>query len=270
MRSWFITGASSGIGRALAEAALARGDRVAATFRHAAQAERFTALAPARSRGVRLDVTDLAAIAAAVAPAGDIDILVNNAGYSLQGVVETTSLAAAQAQVATHLLGPLALIQAVLPGMRARRAGHIVNIGSLAAHMPGDGFGLYAAVKAALETLSASLAAELAPLGIHVTSVVPGAFRTGISAARQSSGTSIADYADLDARRLARLDAVAGRQRGDPARAAAAMLRMVDAPHPPRCFALGPDAIDGLRRHAAALAAAADASEALGGATDFE
>lgn len=270
MRSWFITGASSGIGQALAEAALARGDRVAATFRSDVQAEGFTALAPGRSLGVRLDVTDLGAIGPAVAQAGDIDILVNNAGYSLEGVVETTSIAVAQAQVATHLLGPLALIQAVLPAMRARGAGHIVNIGSLAAHTPGDGVGIYAAAKAALETLSASLASELSPLGVHVTSVVLGAFRTGISAARQSTCGSVADYAVLDAARRARFEAAAGRQRGDPARAAAAIIEMVDASHPPRRFALGPDAIDGLRRNAAALIEAADASEALGGSTDYE
>ncbi len=216
-----------------------------------------------------LDVTDLPAAAPAIARAGEIDILVNNAGYNLHGVVETTSAAAFQALIDTHLLGPVALIQAALPGMRARRSGHILNIGSLAVHTPGAGVGAYAAVKAGIEALSVSLAAEVEPFGIRVTAVSPGGFRTAIGDSRRATDRAIADYAEIDAVRLARMAEVAGRQRGDPVKGAAAILTLVDAPNPPRRFAIGPDAIAGFRQQAAALNQSADDWEAVGGATDF-
>jgi NAD(P)-dependent dehydrogenase (short-subunit alcohol dehydrogenase family) len=269
MRNWLITGVSSGLGRALAEAALARGDIVTGTLRNPTAAAAFEALAPGRSRAAVLDVTDGQAVSRVAAAAGAIDVLVNNAGYSLEGVVEATNLGEIRAQIETHLVAPILLIQATLPGMRARRCGHILNIGSLAAHTPGGGTSIYAAVKAALETLSTGLAREVAPFGICVTAVIPGAFRTALGASRHSAGAEIEDYAASDATRRVRLAALSGAQRGDPAKAAAAILALTDAESPLGRFAVGPDAIEGLRTHAAALIADAALSEPLGGRTDI-
>ncbi len=274
MRSWFITGTSSGLGRAIAEAALARGDRVAGTVRTAEAATAFAALAPGRAQPILLDVADHAAARRAIAEvemaAGGIDVLMNNAGYSLEGCVEASDALEVRAQIDTHFLAPITLIQAALPAMRRRRSGHILNVGSLAAHTTNAGTAVYAGVKAAIETLSVGLAQELAPFGIRVTAVIPGAFRTRIGDARRSAAAALDDYAPADAARRQRLAAMSGRQRGDPVRGAQAVLALVDAADPPVRFALGPDAIDGLRAHAAALLDAADRWEALGSATDLE
>ncbi len=269
MKNWFITGASSGLGRALADAALARGDRVTGTFRDPAAASAFETGGEGRARGVLLDVTDSESAARAIAECGAIDVLVNNAGYSLEGVVEATTIAEVQGQIDTHLIAPLVLIRAALPGMRARRSGRILNLGSLAAHTPNGGTSVYAAVKAGIETLSLGLANEVAPFGIRVTTVVPGAFRTRLGTSRRSVGAQIADYAEADEARRTRLAAFSGSQRGDPARAAQAMLAIADADDPPLIFGLGPDGLDGLRAHATLLNEQADRWAELGGATDF-
>jgi len=270
MRNWFITGASSGFGRALAEAALARGDHVVGTVLDPADAPALEALAPGRAQAVVLDVTDRDASARAIEAAGRIDILVNNAGYSLEGVVEATSLDEMRRLIETHLIAPIALSQAALPAMRKQRSGHIINISSQAAHMPGGGVSIYAAAKAGIETLSAGLAREVAQFGIWVTAVVPGAFRTALGTARRSAGARIADYEASDQARRAFLATLTGGQRGDPARGAAAILALTDLPEPPMRFAIGPDAIEGLRDHAAELIENVRRWEALGSDTDFK
>jgi len=269
MRHWFITGTSSGLGRALAEAALGRGDRVTGTVLDPRDCEAFEALAHGRAKAVVLDVTDAAACERAIDAASSIDILVNNAGYSLEGVLEACSMDEIQRLLAVHLMAPIALMKAVLPGMRARRSGHIFNIASQAAHMPTPGISIYAAAKAAVETLSRAVAQEVAPFGIKVTVLVPGAFRTALGAARQSAGVRIDDYADSDEARRAFLASFTGMQRGDPAKAAAAVIRLLDFDSPPSVFAIGPDAFAGLRDHAERLMLDANQWETCGRATDF-
>lgn len=273
MRSWFITGVSSGLGRALAEAALERGDQVTGTVRTTEARDAFVALSPGRARSVLLDVTDRAAGVAAIAEAeaamGGIDILVNNAGYSLEGTVESTGFDQIEEQIATHLIAPVILMRAALPGMRARRSGHLFTVGSLAAHIPGGGVALYAGVKAAIEGLSIGLAQEVEPFGIKVTCVVPGAFRTRLGDSRQSAADSISDYAEADEARRAWFASWSGQQRGDPSKAAQIILDLADRHDPPRLFPLGPDAIQGFRTRAGVLSDAATLWEPIGGATDL-
>jgi NAD(P)-dependent dehydrogenase (short-subunit alcohol dehydrogenase family) len=251
VRNWFITGVSSGLGRALAEAVLAHGDSVTGTLRSREACDRFAALVPGRSRAALLDVTDLDGVRAAIEEAeragGGIDILVNNAGYSFEGTVEAASFEEIRAQFETNLFGPIAFIKAVLPFMRARRHGHIFNVGSMAAHVASDGIAIYGSVKLALEALSEGLAREVESFGIRVTMVVPGAFRTELGSSRRSAAANILDYAALDRHRRERLAQLSGTQRGDPRKAAAAILAVLDTPTPPFRLVLGPDAVDGLR-----------------------
>jgi NAD(P)-dependent dehydrogenase (short-subunit alcohol dehydrogenase family) len=247
-KTWLITGVSSGLGRALAEAALAAGDRVAGTARREADVAAFAELAPGRAFGVRMDVTDEAAVANGVAEAeaalGGINILVNNAGYGLVGAIEETSLAEARAQFEANVFGPLALIRAVLPSMRARGAGHVINITSVSGLAAWSGTGVYCASKFALEAIGETLAQEVAPLGIKVTNVAPGGLRTdyaGRSMVR--AATLIDDYAGTahEAPRL--LGEYAGHESGDPARAAQAILTLAAMSAPPLHLLLGADAI---------------------------
>ena len=246
--NWLITGVGSGLGKALAAAALARGDVVAGTIRGLDQQAAFEALAPGRTFGFQLDLGDVEAAGRVVAEAegalGGIGVLVNNAGYGLIGAVEEASAAEVARQFAVNVFGPLAAIQAVLPFMRARRAGHIVNITSVSGHAAWAGTGVYCASKFALEGLGETLAQELEPLGIKATNVAPGGLRTDY-AARSMTATarSIPDYDETAhlSRRL--LEAGAGREKGDPFRAALAILQLVDSPAPPVRLFLGTDAL---------------------------
>ena len=258
-RTWLITGVSSGLGRALALEALGRGERVWGTVRSDAARDAFLALAAPGTVGASLaEMSDPAAVKAAVAEAqagfGALDILVNNAGYGIMGAVEEVSLAEAEAQFAVNLLGPLAAIQAVLPQMRARRSGHIVNITSVSGLATWAGTGVYCASKFALEGLGMTLAEEVAPLGIHVTNVAPGGLRTdyaGRSLARAAK--VIEDYAataHLSERIVAEH---LGEEPNDPAKAARAILAAVDADPPPRHLLLGADALRYASRYLAAL-----------------
>ncbi|WP_304219077.1 oxidoreductase [Phenylobacterium aquaticum] len=247
-KTWFITGVSSGLGRALAEAALAAGDRVAGTARREVDVMAFSALAPGRTLGVQLDVTDEAAVTRGVAEAaaayGAIDVLVNNAGYGLIGAVEEVSLAEARAQFEANVFGPLALIRAVLPAMRAQGAGHIINITSVSGLAAWSGTGIYCASKFALEALGETLAQEVGPLGIKVTNVAPGGLRTDYAGRSMiRAETLIDDYAATahEAPRL--LGEYAGQESGDPAKAAQAILKLVAMEVPPLHLLLGADAI---------------------------
>lgn len=241
---WFVTGCSTGLGRALATAVLDRGWRAVVTAREPGQVADIVAGREDRALALPLDVTAQSQIDAAVDAAmvhfGQIDVLVNNAGYGYLAAVEEGEDDEVRALFDTNVHGLAAVTKAVLPGMRARRSGHIVNVSSLGGLAAFGATGYYHATKFAVEGLSESLAAEVAPLGIGVTIVEPGAFRTNWSGpSMRQSATAIADYADTaGARRTATL-ATYGRQPGDPARAAEAVLTAVTAGEPPLRLLLG-------------------------------
>ncbi|MDQ0392905.1 oxidoreductase [Labrys monachus] len=242
--TWFISGCSTGLGRELARLVLARGWRAVVTARDAARVADLVRGAEDRALALALDVTRPEQIAAAVAEAekrfGGIDVLVNNAGYGYQSPVEEGEDSEIRAQFEANVFGLFALTRAVLPGMRARRKGHIVNITSVAGFIGFAGGGYYAASKHAVEGFSDALAAETAPLGIKVTCVEPGPFRTDWAGRSLRQTTSrIADYADTAAARMKATAGLSGAQPGDPVRAGEAMIRMVEDPDPPRHLVLG-------------------------------
>ena len=247
-KTFLITGVSSGLGRAFAAGALAAGHRVIGTVRRREDAERFAAQAPDRAHPLVLDVTDYRAIPDAVAgveaAAAPVDVLVNNAGYGHEGVLEESSIDDLQRQFAANVFGPVAMIKAVLPGMRARRRGHIVNVTSMGGFITMPGISFYCGSKFALEGLSESLGKEVASFGIRVTALAPGQFRTDW-AGRSMDRTprSVGDYdAVMDPLRAAR-EAKSGTQPGDPDKAAQALLALVEAENPPERLFLGEDAL---------------------------
>jgi len=246
VRKWLITGVSSGLGRAIAEQALARGDIVAGTLRKREQFENFAALAPGRAIPIALDVTDDAAVGPAVsnaiAAADGLDILVNNAGYALMGPIEDIGLAEARREIETNFIGVLKLSQAVLPHFRAQNAGHIINIGSVASVIGFPMNGLYCASKFAVAGLTEALAKEGAAFGLKVTCVEPGGFRTefGMGSLALPKKVSTHNAAAVDATRI-RMAAFAQTAMNDPARGAAVIVALTDLYEPPVHFALGAD-----------------------------
>ncbi|WP_447781244.1 oxidoreductase [Stenotrophomonas riyadhensis] len=272
-RLLLITGASSGFGRALAQQALLAGHRVVGTVRNETARHAFETLAPGRALGRLLDVTDTAAIDALVADIeadiGAIDVLVNNAGYGHEGILEESTLAELRQQFEVNVFGPAALIKAVLPHMRTRRRGHILNITSMGGFITLPGIAWYCGSKFALEGISEVLGKEVAPFGIHVTAVAPGSFRTdwaGRSMAR--APRSIEDYDALfDPIRSAR-EAKSGHQLGDPVKAAQAMLQIIDSDAPPSHLLLGSDALQLVRAKLASMGDNIDAWEPLTCSTD--
>jgi NAD(P)-dependent dehydrogenase (short-subunit alcohol dehydrogenase family) len=253
MSTWLITGCSTGLGRALAEAVINAGYHVVATARNVSSLQDLADSAPDRVLTAELDVTDTDQVDRAVPQAtdkfGGVDVLVNNAGYGYRAAVEEGDDADIRKLFDTHVFGAVAMIKAVLPGMRARRSGVIVNISSIGAQVTPVGSGYYAAAKAALEGLSGALRGELAPLGISVTIVEPGAFRTDFAGrSLTQSSTVIDDYADTAGRRRKENDTVHGRQAGDPAKAATAIIEAVESATPPGFLLLGSDALDNFRR----------------------
>jgi NAD(P)-dependent dehydrogenase (short-subunit alcohol dehydrogenase family) len=249
-RIWFITGISRGLGLALARAALQVGDQVIGTTRDGEAPEE---LACGRLTVLRLDLGDPAEIQPVVARAyavhGRIDVLVNNAGYGLLGSIESASLDEARHVFDINFFGPLAVIGAALPLMRAQARGHILNISSIAAIAPNPGSGIYAAAKGALSVLSQCLAQETASLGLWVTSVAPGAFRTDFLSGHSIRRTrsDVDDYAATSGRTVDGLLARDGKQAGDPERAARAIIEAVEADEPPRDLLLGDDALQRTR-----------------------
>jgi len=246
---FFITGVSSGFGRAFAEAALAAGHTVIGTLRRASDVAEFAALADdGRAVPVILDVTDDEAVFAAVAgverEVGPIDVLIANAGYGHEGVFEESSMADLRRQFDVNVFGAVAVMQAVLPGMRRRRAGRIVGVTSMGGLMTVPGLSYYCGSKYALEAILETLGKEVAGLGIRVTAVAPGSFRTdwaGRSMIR--ADRSIADYDELmNPIRAARYEAN-GNQLGDPVKAARAVLSIIDENEPPAHLLLGSDAL---------------------------
>ncbi len=274
MKRWLITGVGGGLGAALAEAALQRGDKVAGTVRSKARRLAFQALAPGGALGFELDLRDQAAIAGVAAAAekalGGIDVLVNNAGYGLVGAVEECSAGEIEDQFAVNVFGQLAMIRAVLPFMRAARGGHVINVTSVSGLATWAGTGVYCASKWALEAIGETLAAEVAELGIKVTNVAPGGMRTDY--AGRSLVTAKAPIADYDgAARKAELILAdhAGSEAGDPVRVAQAILTVADAENPPLRLLLGTDALHYAEAQIASLQADIEAWKAVTLSTGF-
>ena len=273
-KTFLITGVSSGLGRAFAAGALAAGHRVVGTVRREADAEAFASDGTGRAFPLVLDVTEYDAVAGKVreaeSQAGPIDVLVNNAGYGHEGVLEESSMDDLQRQFAANVFGPVAMIKAVLPGMRERRRGHIVNVTSMGGFITMPGITFYCGSKFALEGISEALGKEVKPFGIHVTALAPGQFRTDW-AGRSMDRTprSIADYdAVMDPIRAAR-QAKSGNQPGDPVEAAQALLQLVDAENPPTRLFLGEDALSLVDQKLGQMKAEMTAWDALSRSTSF-
>lgn len=273
-KTFFITGISSGFGQALASAALAAGHRVVGTARSREAASAFEALEPGRAFARQLDVTDHPAVLAVARDVettiGPVDVLVNNAGYGHEGVLEESPLEDMRRQFEVNVFGTVAVIKAFLPFMRGRRRGRILNITSMGGFITMPGIAYYCGSKFALEGISAALGKEVEGLGIDVTAVAPGSFRTdwaGRSMVR--APRSIVDYDAVFDPVRARRQAVSGRQVGDPAKAAIAMLQIATAAEkPPAHLLLGSDALGLVRGHLADLQAQLAQWESLTRSTD--
>ena len=276
MRTWFITGGSpGGFGAAYADAALARGDRVVLTARQPGALRDWATRHGSRALVLPLDVTDLAQIRQAVMVAeqrfGGIDVLVNNAGRGWYGSVEGMPDAAVRNMFELNFFAAVAVIRAVLPGMRRRRSGWIINMSSAAGLAGVTGFGYYSASKAAVDSISEVLRREVAPLGINVLTVVPGAFRTRAYAgfAGQPAPEDIADYRPMLESVRTSFTAQDGRQPGDPNRGIAAVIAAMNQDQPPDRLTLGGAAYDTTVNHLQARLAAARANETLSRSADF-
>jgi len=273
MTTWFITGISRGLGKALAAAALAEGDTVIGTVRTGS-------FELDHDRGtlhlLNVDLVDGQAAAASIAKAfeiaGEIDVIVNNAGYGLLGALEKASDADVERLFAVDVFAPFRIIRTALPYLRAQRRGHIINITSIAGRAPTTGSAVYAAAKYALEGLSSALALEIAPLGIKVTAIAPGAFRTDFLSSHsiRKSDAEDAAYAETIGRSSAAFDSVAGRQLGNPDLAAQVIISLVRADNPPLHLLLGSDALRRARSNLDQIVDELDAWETITRSTDFE
>ncbi|WP_420995419.1 oxidoreductase [Cupriavidus sp. 30B13] len=273
-RVWLITGASRGIGALIAKAALAEGDAVVAAGRN------VDAIAAALGEGpalfpVRLDVTSeeeaAAAVQAALARFGRIDVLVNNAGFGLLGAVEEATLAETRRLYETNVFGVLNVTRAVLPSMRARRAGHVINISSIGGYRSAVGFGVYSSTKFAVEGLTEALHGELAPLGIHVTVVEPGYFRTDFldQSSLAVSPNVIGDYAPTSGAVRAVAATLNRQQPGDPEKLAQAMVELARAQTPPLRLPLGTDTLRAIAQKHEFVTRETETWRALSASTDF-
>lgn len=269
----FITGVSSGFGRALARAAIARGHHVVGTVRTEQAKSDFEKLDLNNATGRVLDVTDFASIDGVISDietsVGPIDVLVNNAGYGHEGILEESTLEEMRRQFDVNVFGVVAVTKAVLPYMRSRKQGHILNITSMGGFITMPGIAYYCGSKFALEGISEVLGQELQPLGIHVTAIEPGSFRTDW-AGRSMSRTprKIADYDALfDPIRQAREDKN-GKQLGDPAKAAQVMMDIIESDTPPKHLLLGSDALKLVRAKLSALTDEINAWETVTRSTD--
>lgn len=274
-RAWFITGVHGGLGRVIADAALAHGHVVAGTVRAAADAEAFSERMPGRSHGLVADVTRedqvRAAVEQAIALMGRIDVVVNNAGYPFVGAVEELSDAEVRAQFDASVFGPWNVLRAVLPHLRARRSGHVIQMSSFAGFSASSGGGAEAASKFALEGMSEALAFELGPLGVLVTVVEPGAFRPAASAsAARVAKRHIEDYARGASSQHARLAELDEHPALDPTRLGEALVALIEMKEPPVRLVLGDDALHRARARLSWIRHELDAHESLSRATDFD
>ncbi len=248
MTNWLITGIGGGLGRELAKAALDRGDKVFGTSRSEESCKAFEELAPGRAFASVLDFADPQAPARVAAMAegsmGHVDCLVNNAGHGMVGAIEETSQEEMRALFDVNVFGAVAMIQAVLPYMRERKAGQIVNITSVSGLAPWAGTAIYGASKYALECIGATLAQEVGPMGIKVTNVAPGGMRTSFAGGSlKMAARDIADYEDTAHFAKRSLTEGQGKEKGDPARAAAAIIKALGQDDVPMHLLLGTDAL---------------------------
>lgn len=273
-RVWFITGCSTGFGRTLAEEVLERGERVVATARDPEQVQEFEDNYPEQARAVRLDVTDRDEVRSAVEEAvdafGRIDVVVNNAGYGYLGGIEEVEEEEMRRQIEINLFGVLNVTRAVLPQMREQRSGHFVNISSVGGFVGVPGFGIYNATKFGVEGISEALAIEAEPLGIKVTIVEPGAFRTDWAGRSLSSAPEIEDYKDTVGGTREFIENENGNQQGDPQLGAKAMIAAVEAEEPPMRLPLGQDSLDQIREKLDSVRQETDAWERTIVETSFE
>lgn len=272
---WFITGISTGLGEALAAAALSAGDTVLGTFRKAEQAEAFTGSTQGRGRGYVLDVTDTEAVYRVADEVektyGRVDVLVNNAGQGYAGAVEEASAEEVERVFAVNFRGALVVTQAFLPMLRRQGSGHIVQVSSHSGVRAFAGFGLYSASKFALEGFSEALAQELAPLGVRLTIVEPGPFRTKFAA----GGFLLAErrleaYAETAGVFRERIKGIDGKQEGDPAKAAQALVAMVQRGEAPLRLPLGKIALNTLRTKIESLQGDVEAAQEVASSVVFD
>ena len=273
-KNWFITGASTGFGRLLAESLLAGGATVVATARNVDQLEDLSRQYPGGAVILPLDVTEANSIKAAVADAigrvGHIDVLVNNAGYGVCGAVEEVAEDEYMPMFNTNLFGLVNLTQAFLPMFRERRSGAIINLSSIGGLIGSAGWGFYNASKFAVEGLSQALAAELAPMGIHVMVVEPGPFRTDfLGRSGQEASRRIADYESTVGKTREYFKTQAGKQAGDPQRAVEAIIEAINSPEPPKHLLLGRLALSRYRTYLEQRTAEANKWEDLTNGADF-
>jgi NAD(P)-dependent dehydrogenase (short-subunit alcohol dehydrogenase family) len=272
-KAWFVTGTSSGFGRAIVEELIERGEQVVATARDPHSLADLVAAAPDRVLPLQLDVTKPAEIERAVAAAserfGAIDVLVNNAGYSLLGALEETSESELRAVFEPMFFGAVALTRALLPQMRERRAGTIVQITSVGGVVTAPGFGPYCAAKHALEAVSEALAAEVQPFGVRVLIVEPGAFRTALFGSAFRTMPPLAVYEQTVGPTRAYAEKERGAQAGDPKKAARAIVDAVHAGAPNLRLPLGADAVQGIRAKLSQVRGDVDATEHVAISTAF-
>ena len=270
---WLITGCSTGLGRALAERVIEHGHRVVATARDPKQIQDIVS-GNANALGLALDVTNTKQVSDAVAQAerafGRIDVLVNNAGYGYLAAVEEGEDAEVRAMFETNFFGLVELTKRVLPGMRARGKGHIINITSVGGLIGNPSAGYYNATKFAVEGLSEALAKEVEPLGIRVTSIEPGPFRTDWAGrSLKQPQRSIEAYANTSGARRAEITGRSGKQPGDPVRAADAIIKVVESPTPPVNLILGRNGLERVRAKFADFISSIDEWEAVTLSADF-
>jgi len=272
---WFITGASTGFGRLLAEHLITLGDAVVATARNIDRIKDLEELAPARVQTLTLDVTEPAQVDAAAKDAlarfGHIDVLVNNAGYGLTGAFEEVTEEEASPMFDTNVFGLIRITKAFLPQFRERRSGNIVFLSSIGGLVGMPGWGYYNATKFAVEGLGEALAGELDPLGVHVSIVEPGPFRTDfLGRSGVAAKLQISDYAETAGKTREYFDTQAGKQVGDPQKAIEAIVAAVNAPKPPRHLLLGKLALTRYRAKVASFQADIDTWEHTTIGADFE
>ncbi|HEY4325511.1 MAG TPA: oxidoreductase [Mucilaginibacter sp.] len=254
---WFITGASSGFGKAFAEYAISQNYRVVMTARRLDKLEDIRALAPEQVEAIKMDVNDndeiVAAVQQAIARFGRIDVLINNAGYGVLGAVEETPEEELRAQLETNFFGAVKVTKTLLPYFREQQSGAIVNISSMGGQMSFAGFGAYSASKFALEGLSEALASELKPFGIKVLIVEPGSFRTDLMGAALKKMPELAAYKNTVGGTRAFAEGSHHTQEGDPMKAARAIDTALKSENTPLRLVLGADALEAIKNHAQTL-----------------
>jgi NAD(P)-dependent dehydrogenase (short-subunit alcohol dehydrogenase family) len=271
---WLITGSSRGFGRSLAEAVLEHGERLVATARHPEQLSDLVSRYGEQVRAVPLDVTNAeqarAAMAAAVEAFGRLDVVVNNAGYGYTAAIEDANEADLRAELETDLWGVIHVTRAALPILHQQRSGHIVQFSSIGGRTGAAGTGAYSMAKWAVEGFSEALAREVAPLGIKITIIEPGAFRTDFNVSSLRETPPSADYQPTVGSVMGFFHLVAGHEPGDPGKAAQAIITIVNEEHPPLRLLLGRDAVQVARQIDQADLADIERWEQLSTSTDFE